>query len=186
MSTQVLMPEPRGTNINWSQLSLVAVAGVAALSILLLLGMIIWMSLRTGVPGQPSDYSLKNYAAILADPYTYKVMWTTLYFSAVTIAVAVPLGIYLRLVGRAHRHALQSAGDEFAQHRYLVSDFSQGHGLGVFAPSAHRRDQYFSHAAVRSDQRAAQHRDVDRHRLGAGIDLDAAGLRDDLRRAAKA
>ena len=86
------MPEPRGTNINWSQLSLLAVGGIAALSILVLLGMIVWMSLRTGVPGQTSDYSLKNYAAILADPYTYKVMWTTLYFSAVTIAVAVPLG----------------------------------------------------------------------------------------------
>ena len=101
MSTQVLMPEPRGTNINWSQLSLVAVAGVAALSILLLLGMIVWMSLRTGVPGQASDYSLKNYAAILADPYTYKVMWTTLYFSAVTIAVAVPLGfVFAWLVER--------------------------------------------------------------------------------------
>lgn len=95
------MPEPRGSNINWSQLSLVAVAGVAAISILVLLGMIIWMSLRTGVPGQPSDYSLKNYATILADPYTYKVMWTTLYFSAVTIAVAVPLGfIFAWLVER--------------------------------------------------------------------------------------
>ncbi|MGZ8426711.1 MAG: ABC transporter permease [Candidatus Binatia bacterium] len=101
MSTQVIMPEPRGSNINWSQLSLVAVAGVAAISILVLLGMIIWMSLRTGVPGQPSDYSLKNYVTILADPYTYKVMWTTLYFSAVTIAVAVPLGfIFAWLVER--------------------------------------------------------------------------------------
>ena len=95
------MPEPRGTNINWSQLSLLAVGGIAALSILVLLGMIVWMSLRTGVPGQTSDYSLKNYAAILADPYTYKVMWTTLYFSAVTIAVAVPLGfVFAWLVER--------------------------------------------------------------------------------------
>ncbi len=95
------MPAPRGAQINWSQLSLVAVAGAAALSILLLLAMIIWMSLRTGVPGQASDYSLQNYAAILADPYTYKVMWTTLYFAAVTIAVAVPLGfIFAWLVER--------------------------------------------------------------------------------------
>jgi iron(III) transport system permease protein len=91
MSTQVLVTEPHAP-INWSKLSLVAVAGVAALAILLLLGMIVWMSLRTGVPGQPSDFTLKNYSAILADPYTYKVLWTTLYFSAVTIAVSVPLG----------------------------------------------------------------------------------------------
>ena len=67
-------------------------AGFAALSILTLLGMIIWMSLRTGVPGQPSAYTLKNYAALLGDAYTYKVMTTTLIFAAVTIAVSVPLG----------------------------------------------------------------------------------------------
>src|SRR5262245_12819853 len=100
MSTQVLTAEPRST-INWSKLSLVSVAGIAALSILVLLGMIVWMSLRTGVPGQPSDLSLKNYSAILADPYTYRVMWTTLYFAAVTIAVSVPLGfIFAWLVER--------------------------------------------------------------------------------------
>jgi iron(III) transport system permease protein len=53
------------------------------------------------VPGQPSAYTLKNYAAILTDSYTYRVMWTTLVFSAVTIAVSVPLGfIFAWLVER--------------------------------------------------------------------------------------
>ena len=78
MSTQVIFPDRRSPAINWSKLSLVTVASGAALAILILLGMIVWMSLRTGVPGQPSDLTLKNYSAILADPYTYKVMWTTL------------------------------------------------------------------------------------------------------------
>jgi iron(III) transport system permease protein len=92
MSTQVLtVAQPRSL-VNWSKLSLVGIAGLAALSILVLLAMIIWMSLRTGVPGQPSPFTLKNYSAILADPYTYRIMWTTLIFSAVTIAVSVPLG----------------------------------------------------------------------------------------------
>jgi iron(III) transport system permease protein len=101
MSTQVLFPDRSSPAINWSKLSLVTVACGAALAILILLGMIVWMSLRTGVPGQPSDYTLKNYSAILVDPYTYKVMWTTLYFSAVTIAVSVPLGfIFAWLVER--------------------------------------------------------------------------------------
>ena len=54
--------------------------------------MIIWMSLHTGVPGQVSAYTLKNYAALLADPYTYRVMTTTLIFAAITISVSVPLG----------------------------------------------------------------------------------------------
>jgi iron(III) transport system permease protein len=92
MSTQVLTVEQPRSLVNWSKLSLVGIAGLAALSILVLLAMIIWMSLRTGVPGQPSPFTLKNYSAILADPYTYRIMWTTLIFSAVTIAVSVPLG----------------------------------------------------------------------------------------------
>src|ERR1044071_4068159 len=54
--------------------------------------MIIWMSLRTGVPGQASAYTLQNYTALLGDSYTYRVMTTTLIFAAITIAVSVPLG----------------------------------------------------------------------------------------------
>jgi iron(III) transport system permease protein len=101
MSTQVLTAEQPRPLVNWSKLSLMGIAGFAALSILVLLAMIIWMSLRTGVPGQPSALTLKNYAAILTDSYTYRVMWTTLIFSAVTIAVSVPLGfIFAWLVER--------------------------------------------------------------------------------------
>jgi iron(III) transport system permease protein len=82
----------RSSAIDWSQASIGAVAGVAALAIVGLLFTIIWMSLRTGVPGQYSPYTLSNYTTLLADPYSYRVMITTLIFSAVTIAVSVPLG----------------------------------------------------------------------------------------------
>lgn len=75
-----------------SKILLLSIAGTAAAAILGLLAMIIWMSLRTGVPGQPSSYNLRNYAQLLSDPYSYRVMVTTLIFSAVTIAVSVPLG----------------------------------------------------------------------------------------------
>ncbi len=92
MSTQVLAIEQPRASINWSRLALIAVAGFSALAILMLLGMIIWMSLRSGVPGQDSTYTLKNYAALLGDSYTYRVMTTTLIFAAITICVSVPLG----------------------------------------------------------------------------------------------
>ena len=92
MSTQVLTIDPPRAALNWSKLWLLAIAGLAALSIITLLAMIIWMSLRTGVPGQASAYTLKNYTALLGDSYTYRVMTTTLIFAAVTIAVSVPLG----------------------------------------------------------------------------------------------
>jgi iron(III) transport system permease protein len=68
------------------------VAAVASVAIIGLLATIVWMSFRTGVPGQPSPYTLSNYTVLLADPYNYRVMVTTLIFSAVTIAVAIPLG----------------------------------------------------------------------------------------------
>jgi iron(III) transport system permease protein len=91
MSTQVLAAGPQ-SRFNWSKFSLLSIAAFAALSILALLGMIVWMSLRSGVPGQDSAYSLKNYVALLSDPYTYRVMKTTVIFAAITIAVSVPLG----------------------------------------------------------------------------------------------
>jgi iron(III) transport system permease protein len=82
----------RPWNIDASKLLLFGIAGIAALAIVGLLSMIVWMSLRTGVPGQPSSYNLNNYALLLSDPYSYRVMMTTLGFAGVTISVSVPLG----------------------------------------------------------------------------------------------
>ena len=159
MSTRVLTVDQPRPLVNWSKLWLVAMAGFAALSILILLGMIIWMSLRTGVPGQPSAYTLKNYAALLGDPYTYRVMRTTLIFAAVTIAVSVPLGFIFAWFVERTDLPYKTVAMSVLSIGILVPDFSQGDGLGVFAPPAHRRDQYFPDAALRSDQRAAQYRD---------------------------
>ena len=90
--TAQVWPQRRRRRINWSQAVIVAVAGLAAVAIVGLLLTIVWMSFRTGVPGQTSPYTLSNYTSLLADPYNYKVMVTTLIFSVVTIAVAIPLG----------------------------------------------------------------------------------------------
>ena len=89
-NTRIL--RPRSSQVNWSQLFIVAVAGLAAVAILGLLITIVWMSFRTGVPGQHSPYTFSNYTSLIADSYNYRVMVTTLIFSGVTIAVAIPLG----------------------------------------------------------------------------------------------
>jgi iron(III) transport system permease protein len=89
-NTQILRPRP--SQVNWSQLFILAVAGLAAVAILGLLITIVWMSFRTGVPGQHSPYTLSNYTSLITDSYNYRVMVTTLIFSGVTIAVAIPLG----------------------------------------------------------------------------------------------
>jgi len=84
--------KPRALGLDGSKLLLGGIAGIAALAIVGLLSMVVWMSLRTGVPGQVSSYNLNNYTSLLTDPYSYRVMMTTLGFSAVTIVVSVPLG----------------------------------------------------------------------------------------------
>ncbi len=83
---------PRLGRVDWSQTLIVGVAVAAAATIVILLGLIVWMSLRTGVPAQPSPYTLENYHTLLSDPYNYEVLGTTLAFALVTIAVAVPSG----------------------------------------------------------------------------------------------
>ncbi|MDE0214642.1 MAG: hypothetical protein OXN22_11225, partial [Deltaproteobacteria bacterium] len=83
---------PRLKRVDWSQGAILGVAIVAALTIVVLLGLIVWMSLRTGVPGQTSPYTLENYHTLLSDPYNYEVLGTTLWFALVTIIVAVPTG----------------------------------------------------------------------------------------------
>src|SRR5918995_3965574 len=88
----VLSFKPRLWRIDGSQLLLLTIAGISALAILGLIMMVLWMSLRTGVPGQPSAYDLSNYYKLLTDPYNYRVLLSTLLFSGVTIAVSVPLG----------------------------------------------------------------------------------------------
>ena len=91
-SNSVLSLKPSAWSIDGSKLVLLSIAGIAALAIVGLLGTIAWMSFRTGVPGQDSAYTLSNYAALLTDPYNYRVMVTTLIFAAITIFVSVPLG----------------------------------------------------------------------------------------------
>ena len=139
--------------------------------------MIVWMSLRTGVPGQSSDYSIKNYVGDPRRSLYLQGHVDDADFSAVTIAVAVPLGfIFAWFVERTD--SLQGSGDEPAEHRHSFSDLSQSDGLGFFAPSAHRRDQYIFHAAVRLTMRRSISRPSPASVL-SGSHPGAAGIRDD-------
>src|SRR6266705_707664 len=91
-ANDTLALKSRPWDIDASKLLLLGIAGIAALAIVGLLTMIVWMSLRTGVPGQLSLYNLNKYTLLLTDPYSYRVMMTTLGFAGGTIAVSVPFG----------------------------------------------------------------------------------------------
>ncbi len=89
------------SNIDWSKMSIFAVASISALAILGLLLIIFWMSLKEGVPGQLSPYTLGNYRALLTDPYHYRVMGNTLVIAVVAVFVSASLGfIFAWLIER--------------------------------------------------------------------------------------
>ena len=53
-----------------------------------------WLSFTSGVPGDPQlTYTLRNYADVFLDTFTYRVLWNTLLFLAVTLIVAFSLGL---------------------------------------------------------------------------------------------
>ena len=72
---------------------LAAVLLVSA-AVVLLLATSIWLSFRDGNPGDPAArYALVNYAQVFLEPRTYSVLFDTLWFSGVTLAVALGIGI---------------------------------------------------------------------------------------------
>lgn len=95
--TQIIAP----SRLDFSKGFILAIAALSALAILGLLLIVIWMSLREGVPGQASAYSFKNYATLLTDPYHYKVMWNTMGIAFTAVLVSASLGfIFAWLIER--------------------------------------------------------------------------------------
>lgn len=87
-SVQTVAP----SRLDFSKGFIFSVAALSALAILGLLLIVIWMSLREGVPGQASAYSLKNYYTLLTDPYHFKVMWNTMGIAFTAVLVSASLG----------------------------------------------------------------------------------------------
>ena len=87
------MPAIRGDP--WPAI-LIAVASIAAASVAAMLAVVLWLSFADGLPGDPAlGYTLKHYANILQDSFTYKVLWNTLVFASITLVVSLLLGLPL-------------------------------------------------------------------------------------------
>lgn len=73
---------------------LLAVVLGASFIILSLLGSVLWLSLRSGDPGDPGAvYSLINYSEILVEPFTWRVLANTLQFALVSLAISMLFGL---------------------------------------------------------------------------------------------
>src|SRR5258708_3454156 len=73
---------------------LLAVVLGASAVIVTLLACVLWLSLRSGNPGDPDAvYALVNYSAILAEPFTWRVVANTVQFALIALAVAMLFGL---------------------------------------------------------------------------------------------
>ena len=77
----------------WSAL-MVGIASIFSLLILAPLLVIFWLSFFEGSLLDPvAGYSLKNYTAVFADSFTYRILWNTAEFSLISLAVAFLFGL---------------------------------------------------------------------------------------------
>jgi iron(III) transport system permease protein len=73
---------------------LVALTLIASAAILVLIGVVLWLSFTEGTPGDPAlQYTLAHYRSLLLDPFTYRVLWNTLLFSLATLATSFALAL---------------------------------------------------------------------------------------------
>jgi len=57
------------------------------------LGMLVFSSFRTVRPSDPGPLTLANYAAAYLSGDTYALLWNTVLFTIVALAVGLPLGV---------------------------------------------------------------------------------------------
>jgi iron(III) transport system permease protein len=73
---------------------MLAIVLVLSALILALLGIVLWLSIRSGGPGEVNPvYTLANYVNIFGDAFTWRVLWNTALFSVVTLVVSFLFGL---------------------------------------------------------------------------------------------
>ena len=73
---------------------MVGAAALASLTVFSLLVVIFWLSFVDGSPGDDDlTYTLSFYSEIFLDPFTYRVLFNTVLFSTITLAVALTLAL---------------------------------------------------------------------------------------------
>jgi iron(III) transport system permease protein len=106
-----LYPEriaPRRWN-GWAA-GMIGIAALASLVVVVLLAIVLWLSVLDGMPGDPTaTYTLRYYAEIFTDPFTYSVLYNTFVFSAITLVVSMAFGVPLAWLVERTNLPLKSA-----------------------------------------------------------------------------
>jgi iron(III) transport system permease protein len=73
---------------------MIALVALASGVVLVLLLTVLWLSFTEGTPGDPTlGYSLRHYADVFFDAFTYEVLWNSVLFQVVTLIVAFALAL---------------------------------------------------------------------------------------------
>ena len=74
--------------------SLIGLTLFATGAILVLVGVVLWLSFTEGTPGDPVlTYTLEHYRSLFLDPFTYRVLWNTVLFSLTTLVTSFALAL---------------------------------------------------------------------------------------------
>jgi len=93
METVLRLPRFLAFHLGASPL-LMALAIIPMFVILVLVGVLIWISFQTGIVGtSEATYTLSNYSDILGDAHFLGVVWNTLIFTIATTFVALVVGL---------------------------------------------------------------------------------------------
>jgi iron(III) transport system permease protein len=80
--------------IDLARATLIGLTLIASGAILVLIGVVLWLSFTEGTPGDPVlTYTLDHYRAMFLDSFTYRVLWNTALFSATTLATSFALAL---------------------------------------------------------------------------------------------
>jgi iron(III) transport system permease protein len=83
-----VLPRP-SIQFDPTRASLVGLTLFATGAILVLIAVVLWLSFTEGTPGDPVlQYTLDHYRAMFLDGFTYRVLWNTVLFSAMTLATS--------------------------------------------------------------------------------------------------
>ena len=79
--------------MNAQRTALFGIASIVPLLVILLVGVIIWISLTFNDSGPTGIISLRNFLVAFRDPFTVTAISNTVYFTIVTLLVAFFFGI---------------------------------------------------------------------------------------------
>ncbi|MBI4322268.1 MAG: iron ABC transporter permease [Chloroflexi bacterium] len=97
MQRSLAWPRQR-IDLDIGRLVLLGPAYLTCALILLLLFVILWMSLHTGLPGEDTPLTLENFQKAFADPFTYRLLLDTLTFAFMTLATVVFFALPMTLL----------------------------------------------------------------------------------------